>query len=102
MPRPPGALLPFEFVVWFEDPRVPVEDEEHEWVAVYRVLAPSIELAARWGELVAEQWAADSGDRLLWSTTAPVSPDDDVATGVPTLSYGHDGTDVAFGDHSSG
>jgi hypothetical protein len=61
----------FEFVAWLGNTELPVDDEDHEWCAVFVVLADSAELAARWGDTITRGFCSESSDLFLRSSVEP-------------------------------
>lgn len=65
------AALPFEYTAWLRDTRLPPDDEDYEWPAVFLVLAATPEDARAWGDHVWRAEAARIGDEFLWSAVEP-------------------------------
>jgi hypothetical protein len=45
-----GSVVPdaFDYVTWLENTELQTDDQDHEWCAVFVVIADSAELAAGW------------------------------------------------------
>jgi hypothetical protein len=56
-----------QYVAWFRDPQLPVDDQDHEWPACLLVLAPSEEQACSWADAVARDYATRTGQVFLRS-----------------------------------
>lgn len=56
----------FEYVAWFRDESLPVDDEDYEWPGVIYVWAHSAEAARAWGDHL----AAKGMDLFLHSTVS--------------------------------
>ncbi|MEU3457795.1 hypothetical protein ABZ671_30020 [Micromonospora sp. NPDC006766] len=52
------AVRRYVYVVWFRDPSLPTDHEDHEWPAVFLVDAASEEAARSWGDRLAKDRAA--------------------------------------------
>ncbi len=62
----------FDYVAWLENTELPADDEDHEWCAVFVVIADSAELAAGWGETITRGFCSESSDLFLRSSVEPV------------------------------
>ena len=67
--RQPHADRRFTYVVWFRDWSLPPDDQDHEWVAVFVVIAHTAVRAKEWGdELVRSYLTRQPGLELLRSS----------------------------------
>jgi hypothetical protein len=64
-------VQPFDYVAWLEDPALPTDDEDHEWCAVFIVLADSASRAKAWGDVLTRVHCSESEDVLLHSSVEP-------------------------------
>jgi hypothetical protein len=65
------AWVRFEYVAWFRDERLPPDDEDDEWPAVFVIQAPDQDDAKEWGDRLAAQRALDTSEILIRSWTSP-------------------------------
>jgi hypothetical protein len=103
---------PFEYVVWFRDGRLPADDEDYEWPAVFIVTAESAEQARAWGDHLAQRAASRSAgeDTFLRSSVEPhvcsgavrdatqhACPNYPTAQATPVVRVGAEATDEFIG-----
>jgi hypothetical protein len=59
------------YTVWFRDPRLPSDDQDHEWPACFTIEAVGTTEAASWGDRVASAHALRTGQKMLSSSVEP-------------------------------
>ncbi|MEO8290463.1 MAG: hypothetical protein ABI649_05645 [Gaiellaceae bacterium] len=57
----------YEYVAWFRDERLPPDDQDYEWPAVFIVVADSAEAALAWGDRLAADYAQALSERFIHS-----------------------------------
>ncbi|MEQ9491581.1 MAG: hypothetical protein RIM72_21580 [Alphaproteobacteria bacterium] len=88
----------FLYTAWFENPALPVDDQDRTWPACFVVIASDSESAIEWADGLADDYAARNGSEVfLRSTVEPAdSASGDIAT-LPVFSVGEDAIDEAIG-----
>jgi hypothetical protein len=93
----------FEYVVRFRNARLPPDDQDYEWPAVFAIEADTPESAREWGDHLAHAYAARTGDIFVSSKVGPLldqtAPIDRMFGQplVPLVVYGHEATDEEIG-----
>lgn len=91
-----GTEAAFEYVAWFEDPRMPENDEDREWPAVFIVVAPSRDAAHEWGDHLARGRAERAKELFLRSSVEPHLCHRDQHD-LPTVTHGSEASDELIG-----
>ena len=55
------AMEKYPYTVWFDDPALPVDDQDKEWCACFFIEAGSAEEAKHWGDLIAAAYVSEFG-----------------------------------------
>ncbi len=84
----------FEYVVWFQDPSMPPDDENFEWPAVFVIVARNSEAALQWGDVLSKSYAART-DQVFLSSKVDNDPSFD--SRLPRVSHGELATDQQIG-----
>lgn len=88
----------FAYTVWLRNESLPADDQDYEWPACFVIDASTADAARRWGDRLAERYAATSGERLIGSAVEAV----DTSTlpgldALPVIADGEEAPDEKIG-----
>lgn len=88
----------YMYTAWFRNPRLPADDQDHEWPACFLVDALDGVRAQRWGDHLAVRWADRHGELFVGSKAEPVAqPVSNEIQRLPVVPDGHEATDQEIG-----
>lgn len=90
--------MKFVYTVWFRNPSLPPEDQDHEWPACFVVESATEQAALAWGDHLARRYGKKSG-QLFVSSRVEAADDADLpgVEMLPLVSDGQDATDDEIG-----
>lgn len=90
--------MKFVYTVWFRDPRLPTDDQDHEWPACFVVEAASVAEAATWGDRIASTYSVHSGQQMLSSSVESFENTELLGKQeLPVVPYGHEPSEDEIG-----
>ena len=82
------------YSVWFEDPKLPPDDQDREWVACFVVEASTEREAQAFGDSLAKARSDRAGEPLVSSAVVPAG---DNTRGLPLVVVGSQVSDEQLG-----
>jgi hypothetical protein len=90
--------MKYVYTVWFRDPSLPEDDQDHEWPACFVIDGDTESSARLWGDRLSLRYAGETGNEMMHSNTE--SFDASELPGIdklPIVPMGHDATDEEIG-----
>jgi hypothetical protein len=85
------TMTRFLYVVWFQVPRLPPNDQGYEWPACFLIHGETPESAQEWGDHLANGYSKSAGEVFLRSSIEPSVPGEDPANdALPKIHEGQE------------
>lgn len=90
--------MKYIYTVWFEDPSLPLNDQDREWPACFVIEAADAQEALAWGDHLASSYSSRSRQPFLSSSVEPFdSADLPGKETLPSIAAGSGAADSEIG-----